>query len=101
MAKSTNSEHTEPGGSSAERPAAPSEPSSDRPGDSEDLTIEMMLRSGPHLDLVLPVDDGFTTSIKQGYREDTLFKIVLDAPTEHCQFTIDDGLIWMTSRTGE
>ncbi|SJL05235.1 uncharacterized protein ARMOST_08601 [Armillaria ostoyae] len=87
---------------SAKETSPPPESLPDTQEDAEvDITIEMVLRSSPHLGLVLPDDNGFTTSIKLGYTEDALFKIVLDSPAEHHQFSINDkGLIWMTSCTG-
>ncbi|PBK90132.1 hypothetical protein ARMGADRAFT_866034, partial [Armillaria gallica] len=65
------------------------------------MTIEMMLQAGPNLDQVMNEDDGFLSSIKQGYKEDTLFKIVLDSPTEHNQFEICDEMIWTHNRNGD
>lgn len=69
--------------------------------DAIGITIEDMLCSGPSLDRILTEDDDFTANIRNGYRDDALFKIVLNAPREHSQFEVLDGLIWTRNCGGE
>lgn len=62
-----------------------------------EMTIEDMLGSGPGMDNELMMDDGFLDSIRNGYTDNPLFKLVKDEPDHYKHFEMTDGLIWTTS----
>ncbi len=67
----------------------------------DEITVGDMLKSNPDMDNGIMEDDGFLDSIREGYANDPLFKLVKDEPSSYKQFEIADGLIWTRNRSNE
>ncbi len=64
------------------------------------ITLGEMLDAGPDIEMATLEDDGFLRSIRDGYAEDILFKLVVVSPDEYKQFTMEDGLIFTHNCSG-
>ena len=83
---------------------APLEPRKDD-ANTEDLTLGDSLGKNtegprrPLRELGTPQDQELIQTIKDGYPKDNLFKIILENPDSHREFTVKDELIWTRNMT--
>lgn len=71
--------------------------------DIGDISLAEALELGARADHAPPehISDKWSADIRQAYTTDDLFQLVIINPDEYKQFTVNDGLIYVTNMAGE
>lgn len=69
--------------------------------DATAMTLEESLKERPPLRPIIEGDTDFLEFVRQGYTDDSVLSKVLESPNSYASFSVEDGLIFTTNRSGE